>query len=72
MTPSVHQSGESGGCVSWEEKIATRMDERTAVACIRGIRDEDRARRVLGLVSEHGVVDDRKGCVVEKVRELSD
>ena len=72
MTPSVHQSGESGGVVSWEEKIATRMDERTAVAGIKGIRREDRARRVLGLVNEHGVRDGRRECVVEKVRELSD
>jgi hypothetical protein len=72
MTPSVHQSGESGGCVSWEEKVATRMDERTAVACIKGIRREERARTVLGLVNEYGVVDGRKGCVVGKVRELSD
>jgi hypothetical protein len=72
MTPSVHQSGESSSVVSWEEKIARRMDERTAVACIKGIRREGRARRVLGLVNEYGVVDDRKERVVEKVRELSD
>jgi hypothetical protein len=70
--PSTHQSGDSGESVSWERKIATEFDEMTAVACVRGIRSEERARRVLGLVNEHGVRDGRRECVVEKVRELSD
>lgn len=65
-------SASDTGVLSWEEKIARRMDEATAVACIKGIRDEECARRVLGLVNEHGVVDGRKERVVEKVRELSD
>jgi hypothetical protein len=72
MTPSVHQSGEGSGGVSWERKVAVEFDEMTAVACIKGIRREGRARRVLGLVNEHGVRDGRKARVVEKVRELSD
>lgn len=72
MSPSTHQSGAGEGSLSWVEKIALRMDEQTAVACIRGIESEDRARRVLGLVNEHGVSDARKDVVVGRVTELAD
>jgi hypothetical protein len=70
--PSKHSVGNSDESVSWERKIATEMDETTAIACIRGIRSEERARRVLGLCNEHGVGGSRKEVVVEWIGELSE
>lgn len=72
MSPSPFQSGNDEGSLSWEEKIVLRMDESTALACIRGIQSEERARKVLGLVNEYGVGGRVKAGVVERVRELSD
>jgi len=70
--PSEHSSGASGGeSKSWERKIATEFDETTAIACIKGIRSEERAREVLGLINEHGVSDGRKSVVVGVVGELA-
>lgn len=70
--PSTFQSGNDSESVSWERKVATEFDEETAIACIRGIRCEERARRVLGLCNEFGVGGGRKEWVVERIGELSE
>lgn len=57
MAPSKHQAGE---------------DSRGEFRIVRGIRREERARRVLGTINREGVGGRRKEAVVEKVGELSE
>lgn len=70
VTSKRRPSAGEGGAGSWEERIAVTMDESTAIACIRGIQSEERARKVLGIVNREGVGDGRKSRVVERIGEL--